>query len=113
MFDAILDGELGLCVSTLLLQEYEAVIARKTKPEIAENILRAFLLWPDVRRVRVSYRWHLIEEDPDDNVFVDTALAGGAHATVTHDTHFEALSARDFLTVRVWTVEELRRTLQS
>jgi putative PIN family toxin of toxin-antitoxin system len=111
VFEAILDGQLILCVSTPILREYEAVIGRKTTVDIAENVLRALTLLPNVERVRVSYRWHLIERDPDDNVFVDTAVAAGAHAIVTHDAHFDVLSTLDFPTIEVWNADTLQKTM--
>lgn len=113
IFDAILEGELELCVSTPVLQEYEAVIGRKTTSEIAENVVRVLILLPNVVRTRISFRWHLIESDPDDNVFVDTALTAGAHAVVTHDAHFEVLSALDFPKIEVWDANALRERISN
>lgn len=109
VFEAILEGKLELCVSTPILHEYEAVIGRKATPEIAENVVRALLLLPNVVQTRVSFRWHLIENDPDDNVFVDTALASGAHAIVTHDAHFDVLSSLRFPEIEVWSAHAPRR----
>ena len=112
LFDALLDGRVTLCVSTPILLEYEEVLARKTTPEIAQNVLRLFLLLPNVERIEPRFRWNLITADTDDNKFVDTALMANADALVTHDTHFDVLSQVDFPHVRVLSAEALRATLE-
>ena len=43
-----------------------------------------------------SYNFHLIEADPDDNKFVDCAVATGATCIVTEDHHFSVLNKIDF-----------------
>ena len=53
-----------------------------------------------VRRVEPTYFWRAIVHDPDDNTFVDAAVAGDAEWIVTEDTHFQALEIETRLTVR-------------
>ncbi len=43
----------------------------------------------NVQQIHPSYRWDLISADPDDNQFVDCAVAANAHAVVTENRHFQ------------------------
>ncbi len=45
----------------------------------------------NVRRVSPSYHHQLVTADPDDNAFVDCAIAAEADYIVTEDHHFDAL----------------------
>ena len=46
--------------------------------------------------VDVFFRFRLITADPDDNKFVDCAIASNARYIVTEDRHFEVLEKIDF-----------------
>jgi putative PIN family toxin of toxin-antitoxin system len=108
LFDALLEGDFRLCLSTPILLEYEEVLADKTTPAVSRNVSGLLLALPNVARVRPHYRWRLIKADPDDNKFVDAALAAGAACIVTHDAHFDALREKDFPSVRVLSAEGFR-----
>ncbi len=67
--------------------------------------------WPDFRAllaalpnnsilVSPSYRWQAIRRDPDDDKFVDAAVAGNAEWIVTEDSDFDDLVADTRLPVR-------------
>lgn len=62
---------------------------------------------PNVEKTEVFYHWNLIEQDPDDNKFVDCAIAGKAHFIVTHDSHFNILHKIPFPKVETLTANEL------
>lgn len=111
LFDAVLEGTIELSVSTAILLEYEEVITRKTTPEIARNVVQFLLASPHVHRVAPQFRWHLIEADPDDNKFVDAALAAGVPLLVTHDSHFDVLDDLDFPPLHVVSARTLRAML--
>ena len=69
--------------------------------ETAENTVEALLKLPNVLLVNVFYNWNLITTDPDDNKFVDAAIAGNASYLVSNDKHFEVLSTIDFPKVNI------------
>jgi uncharacterized protein len=48
----------------------------------------------------------LITIDPDDNKFVDCAIAAGADYIITNDHHFDILAQISFPEVRVCSAEE-------
>ena len=96
LFQAFLNEEFDLLVTTPILLEYHEKIATKTQPIIAENILKLILAKPNVIKVDVSYRWQIIVQDPDDNAFVDCAFSGNADYLISNDNHFNILKTIDF-----------------
>ena len=85
-----------MCVSTDILEEYEEVLARNINQRVAQYILSALLERANVQMVDVFFRFRLITADPDDNKFVDCAIASNARYIVTEDRHFEVLEKIDF-----------------
>ena len=57
------------------------------------------------------YRWKLIEADPDDDKFVDCAVAYGADYLVTNDKHFRILENIDFPPVSVISLSGFEKIL--
>ena len=82
IFQALVAGRFELLISNEILAEYEEIIGEKLNAETARNVVRTLLLLPNVERVHPSYRWNLIATDPDDDKFVDCAVAANAHALV-------------------------------
>ncbi len=60
------DGRYVLCVSTEILEEYEEIIAEKTTPNLAKNVVDLIVKSENVVQVNTYYRWGLITADPDD-----------------------------------------------
>ncbi len=96
IFRELLAGRFNLLISNEILSEYEEIIGDRFNAETARNVVRTLLLLPNVERVHPMYRWKLIAADPDDDKFVDCAVAANAHALVTQDRHFEVLDRVDF-----------------
>ena len=78
---------------------------------MARDVRTALARYPNVVPVRRYYRWDLIEADPDDNKFVDCAVAGGADGLVTNDRHFNVLGRIRYPRVTVVTPEAFRTLL--
>ena len=89
-------GRISLCVNTDILSEYEEKLAEKTTPEIARNVLEAITRLHTTVFQQVYFHFGLIEADPDDNKFVDCAVAVSAEYIVTNDTHFNILKQIDW-----------------
>ena len=80
-----------LVVTTDILLEYEEVIARKMGGLVADNFMKALIKLPSVKRIDKYFFWNLIEKDPDDNKFVDCAVAANADYLVSEDSDFNVL----------------------
>ena len=87
----VVDGSICLCVNTDILEEYEEVLARKTTPEIARNIVDALANLSTTVFQNTYVHFELLPADSDDNKFVDCAVASDAEYIVTNDKHFNPL----------------------
>jgi putative PIN family toxin of toxin-antitoxin system len=87
----VLDGKIQLCVNTEILNEYEEILASKTTKEIARNVVEAIARLSTTYYQEVYIHFGLITADPDDNKFVDCAVAADAEYIVTNDKHFKVL----------------------
>ena len=90
------EGRYILCVSNSILEEYEEKIAEKTTSEIAENVIQYLINNENVELVDTYYCFELIKADPDDNKFVDCAVAANATYIVSDDKHFSHLKEISF-----------------
>ena len=89
----ILEGKISLCVNTDILEEYEEVLARKTTPQIANNIVEAIANLTTTTMQNTYVHFELLPADSDDNKFVDCAVASDAEYIVTNDKHFNPLKS--------------------
>ena len=87
----IFDGKISLCVNTDILEEYEEILAIKTTPEIARNIVEAIANLSTTVFQNTYVHFELLPADSDDNKFVDCAVASDAEYIVTNDKHFNPL----------------------
>ena len=105
-------GHISLCVNSDILSEYEEKLAEKTTPEIARNVLEAITRLHTTVFQQVYFHFGLIETDPDDNKFVDCAVAVDAEYIVTNDTHFNILKQIDWPRLTVIDIKEFTRPLE-
>ena len=96
IFDAIIRGDIALCVTTEILLEYREIMGRKNGDEVAENVLNFITVMPTTERFEIYYAFTFIENDPDDNKFVNCAIAANAQFLVSNDRHYEPLKQIDF-----------------
>ena len=87
----VLEGRICLCVNTDILEEYEEILAIKTTPEIARNIVDAIASLSTTVFQNTYVHFELLPADSDDNKFVDCAVASDAEYIVTNDKHFNPL----------------------
>lgn len=111
IFDKLLEGAYQLCLSNEMLTEYEEKIAERYDAEAVKDLLGVLLLLPNVSQITPYFRWNLIENDPDDNKFVDAAISANVDYLVTNDKHFNILKPLDFPKVRLCRAEEFKAIL--
>ena len=99
VYDALRDGQFEMVVSTEIVDEYAELLERQYSVDFAERTLLALDNFRTVIRVEPSYRFRLIEDDPDDNKFTDAAVVGNADYIVTNDRHFNCLHTIAFPSV--------------
>jgi putative PIN family toxin of toxin-antitoxin system len=92
---AVFTGTVELAVSNDILLEYEEVMVRlsgtRRWQQLSALLERVNLLFGNIVQVNPQYRFNVIAIDPDDNKFVDCAIAAEADFIVTSDRDFAAL----------------------
>ena len=106
IFDAIINGDITLVLSNEILEEYQEILAQRTSSTVAENVIRLLLDLPNVEKQEIYFRFDLIKNDPDDNKFVDCAIAGNARYLVSEDKHFKVLKDEPLFTSEVLRVDD-------
>lgn len=100
-WQAFREGRYELCVTNDILDEYEEIIERVANAAVAHNVINAITRSPFTRFFTPHFRFRLIENDPDDNKFVDCAIIAGADYIVSEDAHFRILKEIAFPKVSV------------
>ena len=102
----ILLGRISLCVNTDILDEYEEVLTAKTNREVAVNVVEAIARLRTTVYQETYIHFGLIQDDPDDNKFVDCAVAANAEYIVTNDKHFSVLKQIPWPKIVVLNIKE-------
>ena len=106
IWDAFLAGRFDLCVSNEILEEYQEILSQQITPTVAENVVLLILNQKNVQLVDPHFRMNVITADPDDNKFVDCAIAANAKYIVTEDHHFDVLKDIPFPHIEVISIEQ-------
>lgn len=105
---ALENGKYNRCLTTDILVEYNEIIARHMGPEVADLALKAILQLPNLVFVNKYYFWQLVSKDPDDNKFVDCAIASNAKYIVSEDRHLSAIKTDEFFKVEVLSIADFK-----
>lgn len=95
IYQAILSGSIELCFSNSMLEEYEEILSKRWNSNVAQNVVASLLKSPHAVLVDPRFKWLLINQDPDDDKFVDCAIAANAIYLATNDAHFNQLKNAD------------------
>lgn len=106
LWNEIVGGRVSLCVNTEILEEYEEKLTEKTNKDIAHNVVEAIARLSTTVYQETYIHFGLIEADPDDNKFVDCAIAADAEYIVSNDRHFSVLEQIPWPKVNVLRLEQ-------
>ena len=106
---SFIDGRNQLCVTTEILNEYVEILQRETTENFASIMLEVILNNPNTLFINIFYKFNLITADPDDNKFIDCAIAAQAKYIVTEDHHYDALRDLEFPKVDIIGLDEAMR----
>ncbi len=104
---SFLDGRNTLCVTTEILGEYAEILERKTTAKFSELALSVITNNPYTVFVTAFFHFNLITADPDDNKFVDCAVAGNAKYIATEDSHYDVLRNIEFPKIDIIKLDEI------
>ena len=96
VWESVLTGENTLCVSNEILEEYAEILQRLAGKDTADFVLDAITKSDYVELITPNYHFGLIKADPDDNKFVDCAVAANARYIVSNDRHYDVLRQISF-----------------
>ena len=111
LYEALENQRFTLLLSNEILEEYYEKIAKRYDTPLADMITFALPNLKNTAKISPTFRFLLIKDDPDDDKFVDCAVAGNADFIVSHDKHFDILKTIDFPVVEVISIEEFREIL--
>ena len=101
IYRALKNREYELIVTTDVMLEYHEVMGDEMGQDVADDLLAFLTLASNVHKINKYYYWRLITADPDDDKFVDAAVAGNADFIVSDDRHFRVLKKISFPKVKV------------
>lgn len=113
IYECVVQNRFDLCMSTEILLEYEETVQERYGLTAIDAKLSYLLLLPNVQLIEPSYRWNLIEQDKDDNKFVDCFVAANADYIIGNDRHFNGLNDIGFPPIRVLKYEEFESICKS
>lgn len=111
IFQKLVQREYRLCISTEILAEYAEVIERHMGHKAVEAVLGTLANLTNVVQVTTYFRFNLLQ-NPDDNKFVDCAIASNANYIVSHDKDFKVLSNIAFPNVKVLDTNQFKQQLE-
>lgn len=103
---SFIDGRNHMCVTTEILNEYVEILQRETSETFASLVLEVILNNPHTLFINTFYKFNLIIADPDDNKFVDCAVAAQTKYIVTEDLHYDVLREVEFPKVDIIGLDE-------
>ena len=111
IFDKFLAKEYDLIINNEIINEYHEIISQKANSIVANNITELLLLSKNVYKQEIYFQWNIIEEDRDDNKFVDCAVAGNADYIITNDKHFNVIKKIEFPPLKILNINEFMKIL--
>ena len=106
------NGDNTLCVTNEIIEEYTEILQRLIDEETAEIVVSTILNSPFVVFADPYFKFNLITSDPDDNKFVDCAIAAGAKYIVTNDRHYNILHVIEYPKVDVVSLDAFVKMMQ-
>jgi len=112
IYEKLVADKYDLFVTNEILMEYEEVISQKYNSPVAGNVIKSLLILPNVIKTPIYFNWNLINEDADDNKFVDCVINSNSHLLVTNDKHFQILKEIKFPKITVINAETFIEQLE-
>ncbi len=106
IYQALVQNKYDLVVSNEILTEYEEQVIQRYGVERTESSLDFLLMLPNVVLKNPSFLWQLVENDKDDNKFIDCYIAGQCDYIISNDRHIHQIKNSAFPQIAVLRYEE-------
>jgi len=101
LYNSFRTGAYELCVTTEILAEYAEVLERHMGPVVSQDIVDSIVIRRNLVEVEPAYRFNLLR-DPDDDKFVDCAIAANARCIVATTVTLRCCGTWSFRRWRCW-----------
>ena len=108
LYEAFEAEKFGWLISNEILTEYFETLTARYSEHTALLVYSILSTAVNAIFTESYFKWQLIEADPDDNKFVDLAVAANANYLVTNDKHFNILKTTDFPKLNVLSLDEFK-----
>jgi predicted nucleic acid-binding protein len=102
-----------MIISDEIVYEYNEILNQHSAPGVADAMIEVFIESPDIIFQQIYYKWDAIKNDPDDNKFFDIAVAANVDYLVTNDAHFNIAEKLSFPSVKIISVEQFLKIIQT
>jgi len=106
IYQSLIQNKYDLVVSNEILTEYQEQIVLRYGLEYTDTSLNFLLLLPNVILNNPSFLWQLVENDKDDNKFVDCYISGQCDFIISNDRHIHQTKVNQFPPITVLKYEE-------
>ena len=115
LYDAFIDHQFIWVASNEIISEYSEIIGQSFGLRVSTFVLESLINAENFQKYEPSYKWQLVEKDPDDNKFVDCAVGVNADYLVSDDKHIrDLLKIKNlFPPVPIVTFHEFKLILES
>jgi uncharacterized protein len=113
IFKSFVEGKYSLCITTEILDEYAEILSTYSSQFLTNNTLEVIENALNSVFITRYFAFDLIKIDPDDNKFVDCAIASNADFIVTNDGHFKVLKDIPFPKVNVISIDDFIEILKN
>jgi putative PIN family toxin of toxin-antitoxin system len=113
IFKSFIEERYEICVTTEILDEYAEILSKYSSQFLATNTLEVIENAANSVLITRYFAFELIKNDPDDNKFVDCAIASNADFIVTNDGHFNVLKEIPFPQVNVISIDDFMEILKA
>lgn len=111
LWEAFLQERFIWCISNDIVNEYEEILTLKASAKVAYLFMQTLMRSPNIAKNDPYFHFGLIEQDKDDNKFVDCAIVAGADYIVSEDSHFRTLKSIPFPKVNVLLLDEFMKDI--
>jgi putative PIN family toxin of toxin-antitoxin system len=106
IYQSLIQNKYNLVVSNEIITEYQEQISLRYGLDFTDASLDYLLLLPNVFLKNPSFLWQLVENDKDDNKFVDCYIASQSDYIVSNDKHIHQIKNNLFPQISVLRYDE-------
>ncbi len=109
IYDYLIQGRFELALSNEILTEYHEQIVLRYGIERTDAQLDYLFLLPNIVLINPSFHWQRVENDKDDDKFVDCYFASQSDHIISNDRHLRGLPTDEFPPLSVLSYDDFER----